>query len=153
MLNGALTIGTLDGANIEILEAVGEENIFIFGQTAAEVEAALARDDDPWQVCHGQPALRDAVEMIRAGFFSSGDRFVFESLLDSVFQQRDRYMVFGDFADYVSTQESVARSYLDHSTWIRKSIVNVARAGRFSSDQTVLRYAQDIWRIDVNGTS
>jgi starch phosphorylase len=148
MLNGALTIGTLDGANIEIKEAVGDENIFIFGMTAEQVEQRQAAGYDPWQVYHQNPVLRNAVDMIRGGFFSAGNPAAFDSLMQSLFLHQDRYMVLADFNDYVTCQEGVARAYLDQSSWIRKSIVNVARAGRFSSDRTVLTYARDIWGID-----
>ena len=147
MLNGGLTIGTLDGANIEIQEAVGEENIFIFGLTSEEVSAAKSAEYDPQDVYAQQPALREAVDMIRGGFFSDGDPSTFEPLLEPLIQDRDPYMVFADFADYVSCQDKVARAYLDVRGWVHKSIVNVARAGRFSSDRTVLTYARDIWGL------
>jgi starch phosphorylase len=144
-----VTIGTLDGANIEIQEAVGDENIFVFGKTAEEVEEALARDYDPWQVCRDDPMLGETIEMIRGGFFSAGDRATFEPLLHALFHQRDRYMVLADFAAYWACQQRVAQTYLDQTAWTRKSIVNVARAGRFSSDRTVLGYAREIWGLDV----
>jgi starch phosphorylase len=149
MLSGALTIGTLDGANIEIKDAVGDENIFIFGKTAEQVEQAIAAGHDPLKPYLQSAVLKQAIDMIRDGFFSAGDRNVFRPLLDSLFGHRDRYMVLADFADYAACQERAARSYLDRTAWAHKSIVNVARAGRFSSDQTVLRYAREIWRLDV----
>ncbi len=151
MLNGALTIGTLDGANIEILEAVGQENIFIFGKTAEQVEEAVAGDYDPWDVYHHEPELRQAIDMIRDGFFSSGDETVFGPLIDELFRGRDRYLVLAEFSDYVTCQEKVAQAYLDQDLWMRKSIINVARSSRFSSDQTVRNYARNIWGLDVDG--
>lgn len=149
MLNGALTIGTLDGANIEIQEAVGDENIFIFGKTAEQVEQAIAGDYDPWAVYEREPDLHLAIDMIRNGFFASGDETAFQPLLNEVFRSNDRYLVLADFPDYVACQEEVARAYLDQDLWTRRSIINTARSGRFSSDRTVLTYARDIWGLDV----
>ena len=151
MLNGALTIGTLDGANIEIRDAVGEENIFIFGMTAEQTEKASAARHDPWEPYHRMPALARAIDMIRDGFFTSGDRTVFRPLLDSIFGQCDRYMVLADFADYEACQRRVAEAYRDPIAWTQKSIINVARAGHFSSDRTALDYARNVWGLDVDG--
>lgn len=151
MLNGALTIGTLDGANIEILESVGDEHIFIFGMTAEEVERTRAQGQDPRAICRSIPALQDAVDMIASGFFSSGNPRTYQPLLDSIFEQGDRYMVFADFADYLACQQRVAATWRDPKQWTSKSIINVARAGRFSSDRTVLRYASQIWGLSVDG--
>ena len=150
MLNGALIIGTLDGANIEIREAVGDENIFVFGKTAEQVEQANSSGYNPWDPYHELPALKQAIDMIGDGFFSSGDQTIFQPLLDSIFGQRDRFMLMADYAEYVACQDRVAGVYLDPTAWVRKSIINVARAGRFSSDQTVLRYARKIWGLDVD---
>ena len=145
MLNGALTIGTLDGANVEIREAVGDENIFTFGKTAEEVGRLLASGYDPLQPIRHDEALGQVIEMIQGGFFSSGDRTTFEPLFESIFQDGDRYLVMGDFSDYTDCQQRAAQTYLEPSQWLRKSIVNVACAGRFSSDRTVKRYADLIW--------
>jgi starch phosphorylase len=144
MMNGGLTIGTLDGANIEIREAVGDENIFIFGMNAEEVEQRQSAGYDPWEVYHHDPILRNAIDMIRGGFFSAGDPDAFEPLFGPLFQG-DRYMVLADFAAYVACQNDVARGYRDRDAWVRKSIINVARSGRFSSDRTVATYARQIW--------
>ncbi len=151
MLNGALTIGTLDGANIEIREAVGDENIFMFGMSADQVEQAAAARSDPWTPYHQTPALAQAIDMIADGFFTAGNRTVFEPLLKSIIGQRDRFMVLADFADYISCQKRVARAYRDPTAWAQKSIINVARSGRFSSDRTALAYARDVWRLNVDG--
>jgi len=145
MLNGAVTIGSLDGANIEIQEAVGAENIFIFGKTAEQVEAALAAGYDPHVIYEREPELKRVIDMIRTGYFSSGNASAFGPLLDELFRSRDRYLVLADFAAYVACQQAVAQAYGDQSAWTRKSIINTARAGRFSSDRTVLTYAKDIW--------
>ena len=149
MLNGGVTIGTLDGANIEIAEAVGQENIFIFGKTAEEVDWSLRHGYDPRSLYQSDPALREAIDMIRDGYFAAGDETVYESLLDSVFSQGDRYMVLADFPDYVATQQEVARAYRDSERWTRSSIANVAHAGRFSCDRTAQTYAREIWGLDV----
>jgi starch phosphorylase len=149
MLNGALTIGTLDGANIEILEAVGEENIFIFGRNAEEVQQAIAEGYDPRLFYEREPELRRAIDMIRDGFFSSGDGSVFRPLVDQLFQGKDRFLVLGEYSDYIACQDRVSEAYLDQEAWTRKSIINTARASRFSSDRTVLNYAKNIWGLDV----
>ncbi len=149
MLNGAVTIGTLDGANIEILEVVGEESIFIFGKNADEVEQAVARGYDPQSAYEQQPELQRAVDMIRDGFFSSGDNSTFRPLIDQLFQSRERFLVFDEYTAYVECQDRVAQAYLDQEAWTRKSIINTARASRFSSDRTVLNYARNIWGLDV----
>ncbi len=149
MVNGAVTIGTLDGANIEIAEAVGPENIFIFGMTAGEVERARREGYDPRQVYDSDPALREAFDMIRDGYFSSGDETIYRSLLESVLGQGDRFMVLADFQDYVATQHDIACAYRDPVRWTRMSIVNVAKAGRFSGDRTATTYAREIWGLDV----
>ncbi len=153
MLNGALTVGTLDGANIEIAEAVGRENIFIFGKTADDVARAFQDGYEPRQVCDSIPALREAVDMIRDGFFSAGDKTAFQPLLESVFSQGDRFMVLADFADYVATQQQVEGTYRDQMRWTQMSIINVARAGRFSCDRTALTYAKEIWDLDLDDSA
>jgi starch phosphorylase len=145
MLNGALTLGTLDGANIEILDAVGEENIFVFGKTADEVDEAIRGGSDPMESYRQDPALRQALDLIQQGFFSSGDRTAFQPLLDSIFHGGDRYMVMADFAAYAACQQRVSEAFLNKREWTRKSIMNVAHAGQFSSDRTVLSYAELIW--------
>ncbi|MCA9072341.1 MAG: glycogen/starch/alpha-glucan phosphorylase, partial [Planctomycetaceae bacterium] len=147
MLNGALTIGTLDGANIEIREAVGDEHFFEFGKTVEEVRELNANGYDPWKVYQTDPELREAVDMIRSGFFSSGDETVFQPLIDSLSEQRDRYLVFEDYADYVRCQNEVSKTYVDQNLWMKKSIINTACAVRFSSDRTVQTYAREIWGL------
>ena len=151
MFNGALTIGTLDGANIEIRDAVGEENTFIFGMTAEQVEQTIAARRDSWELYHLAPPLAQAIEMIGGGFFSFGDGSIFQPLLNSVFGSRDRFMVLADFADYAACQERVSDVYLDQIVWTGKSIINVARSSRFSSDQTAMNYARNIWGLDIDG--
>lgn len=153
MLNGAVTIGTLDGANIEIAEAVAEQNIFLFGSTAADVEAAPRNGYDPQRVYLETPELREAIEMVRMGFFSAGDESVYQPLWDSVFGQHDRYMVLMDFADYAETQQRAADAYRNRPRWLRMSILNVAHAGPFSCDRMAMTYAREIWNLDLPSES
>ncbi|MCU0539600.1 MAG: glycogen/starch/alpha-glucan phosphorylase [Desulfobacterales bacterium] len=142
-LNGALTIGTLDGANIEIMEEVGRENIFIFGLTAEEV-AAQKGAYRPMDHYHADPALKMAVDFIRNGFFSPDEPALFQPLMDLLLNE-DRYMVLADFAAYHRAQMEIDALYRDREAWMKKSILNVARIGKFSSDRTILEYNRDIW--------
>jgi len=146
-LNGALTIGTLDGANVEIREMVGADNFFLFGLTADEVLARKQAGYDPRAVYESNPDLKEALDLVANGFFSPEDRKLFKPLVDSLLNE-DRYLVLADFADYARAQEEVARCYLDREAWTRKAILNVARCGRFSSDRTIREYARDIWGIE-----
>src|SRR2546426_711021 len=139
-LNGALIIGTLDGANVEILEQVGEENIFIFGMTAGEGGEGERRGYQPRQYYEGVPELRKIIDMIGGGYFSAAQLGLFEPVVDSLLRAEDPYMVLADFASYVDCQKRAALAYLDPEGWSRKSILNVAHMGRFSSDRTVAEY-------------
>ena len=145
-LNGALTIGTMDGANIEIREEVGAENIFIFGLTAAEV-AALRPHYDPRQYYRDNPELARVLDMIRHDVFSAGAPGLFQPLVDALLDGGDHFMLLADYAAYVECQERVARTFQDHGAWARMSIMNVAHMGKFSSDRTIRQYADEIWRI------
>jgi starch phosphorylase len=145
-LNGAVTIGTMDGANIEIREEVGDDNIFIFGLTAAEV-AALRPHYDPWQYYRANPELARVLDMIRDDAFSRGEPGLFRPIVDSLLAGGDRYFLLADYAAYVAAQERVARAYRDATLWTRTSILNVAGMGKFSSDRTIRQYAEEIWRI------
>ena len=145
-LNGALTIGTLDGANAEILEEVGRENMFLFGMTADQVEARRA-SYNPWDIYHGDEEIRLGLQMIEHDFFSLMEPGIFRPLLDSLLAWGDRYMLLADLRDYIQTQERVDRQFQDRDGWLRKAILNVARAGRFSSDRTVREYASEIWHV------
>jgi glycogen phosphorylase len=143
-LNGALTIGTLDGANIEIAEEVGRENIFIFGLTAEEV-AELKRHYSPWEFLHRTPELRKVLEMIASGHFSPLERELFHPILFSLLEGGDQYLLLADYQSYIDTQDAVAKAYLDQDEWTRKSILNTAKMGKFSTDRTIQEYATDIW--------
>jgi starch phosphorylase len=142
-LNGALTIGTLDGANIEIMDEVGRENIFIFGLTAEEV-AALQSGYRPMDYYHGNPGLKQVIDLIHDGFFSPDDRSLFRPLIDLLLHE-DRYKVLADFDAYHRAQMDIDALYCDTEGWTKKSILNVVRIGKFSSDRTVLEYNRDIW--------
>ncbi|GEN06367.1 starch phosphorylase [Myxococcus fulvus] len=146
MLNGALTLGTLDGANVEIREAVGDENFFLFGLTADEVIARKRAGYRPRDEYEKNLELREALDLISTGFFSPEDRGLYKPLVDSLLEE-DRYLVLADFASYAAKQDEVVRAYQDADTWARKCIINVARAGIFSSDRTIKQYAEEIWRI------
>ncbi len=146
-MNGALTIGTLDGANIEIRAEVGEENFFLFGLTAGEVAAQKARGYHPRDCYESNPHLRAAIDLIASGHFSRGDRELFRPLIDQLLDH-DEYMVLADFQAYVDRQEEVARAYADAEHWTRMSILNVARIGKFSSDRAIREYCRDIWRVE-----
>jgi starch phosphorylase len=146
MLNGALTLGTLDGANVEIREEVGDENFFLFGLTADEVIARKKAGYRPRDVYTEHLELREAMDLISTGFFSPEDKHLFKPLVDTLLAE-DRYLVLADFDSYMKKQEEVARAYLDPETWTRKCILNVARAGIFSSDRTIKQYAEEIWRV------
>jgi starch phosphorylase len=144
-LNGALIIGTLDGANVEILYEVGEENIFIFGLKAEEVRRAKSSGYQPRHYYDNVPELRKILDMIAGDFFSGGSPGLFKPIVDSLLDGGDRYMVLADFEAYRECQKRVALAYLDMDGWTRRCILNVARMGRFSSDRTLKEYAQEIW--------
>ncbi len=147
-MNGALTIGTLDGANIEIREEVGAENFFLFGLSAEEVFAQQARGYRPMDFYNANSGLREVIDLIRSGFFSRGDADLFRPLIDGLMHQ-DPYLLFADFQSYVECQDRVAAVYGDTERWTRMSILNSARSGKFSSDRTIREYCKDIWRVNA----
>jgi glycogen phosphorylase len=146
-MNGALTIGTLDGANIEIREEVGAENFFLFGLTAEEVFQLKGGGYNPWSYYESNEELREAMELIRSGFFSAGDSNLFKPFVDSLLYH-DEYLVFADYRSYIESQEQVNRAYRDPERWARMSILNVARMGKFSSDRSILEYSKKIWKVE-----
>jgi glycogen phosphorylase len=145
-MNGAITIGTLDGANIEIRDAVGHANFFLFGLTAEQVEQRWVEGYAPRSIYESNPALREAIDLISSGFFSDNDRGLFHPLVDSLLT-RDDYMLLADYQDYVECQERVSAAYCDRSAWTRMSILNCVRVGRFSSDRSIREYCRDIWKV------
>ncbi|MBN9125324.1 MAG: glycogen phosphorylase [Nitrosospira sp. 56-18] len=144
-LNGALTIGTLDGANIEIGNEVGNENIFIFGLTAAEVSQVKAEGYRPWDFYHSNEELRAVLDMIGSGFFSPDEPDRFKPIVDALLDHGDQYLLLADFASYIACQKKVEIAYQDQEQWVRKAILNIANMGKFSSDRTIMQYATEIW--------
>jgi starch phosphorylase len=145
-MNGALTIGTLDGANVEIREAVGEENFFLFGLTADQVAETWARGYNPREVYDQNAQIQAIFEVLNSGLFSHGDRALFRPLVDNLLNH-DPYLLLGDFQSYVDCQERVSHCWQNQADWDRKSVLNVARISRFSSDRAIREYAEDIWRV------
>ncbi|MBI1398080.1 MAG: glycogen/starch/alpha-glucan family phosphorylase [Betaproteobacteria bacterium] len=146
MMNGALTVGTLDGANVEIREAAGAENFFLFGLTVEEVEALWASGYHPQMRLAANPRLKGVLDLIGSGHFSRGDADLFRPLLDTLIHH-DPYLLLADFDDYVACQQRVDNAYRDTGRWTRMSILNSARSGRFSSDRSIADYARDIWKV------
>jgi starch phosphorylase len=146
-LNGALTIGTLDGANVEIREAVGSENFFLFGLTTEQVYGLKARGYDPMDYYKTNPQLREVIDLIGSGFFSKGDRDLFKPLVDSLLYH-DEYLLIADYQSYIDRQDQVSRLFQDHVRWTRMAILNVARVGRFSSDRSIREYCEKIWKVE-----
>lgn len=145
-MNGALTVGTLDGANIEIRDAVGAENFFLFGKTVEEVDALWREGYRPMDLYESNPRLRAALDLIGSGRFSGGDPWLFRPLIDNLLQH-DPYLLLADFDAYVACQARVDEAYRDTGRWTRMSILNTARTGRFSSDRTIAEYAAQIWNV------
>jgi starch phosphorylase len=146
-LNGALTIGTLDGANVEMLEEVGKDNIFIFGLTAADVAKQLQGGYDPQRISDENPELRQVLDMIGSGYFSPGEPELFRPIVDTLTRHGDHFLLLADYAAYISTQERVDALYRDPEAWTRAAVLNVAHMGKFSSDRTVGEYAEKVWGV------
>jgi len=146
-INGALTIGTMDGANIELRQEVGAENFFLFGLTAPEVAALKASGYRPADYYGRNAELRDAIDLISSGFFARGDTEVFRPLVDDLLES-DPYLVLADYLSYADSQRDVDKAYADSDHWTHMSILNAARSGKFSSDRTIGEYRTDIWRVE-----
>ncbi|MGD2117336.1 MAG: glycogen/starch/alpha-glucan phosphorylase [Chromatiales bacterium] len=145
-LNGALTIGTLDGANIELRDSVGAENFFLFGLTAEEVSQRIAHGYRPRELYQSNAQLKAAIDLIYSGLFSKGDRDLFARLVDNLLNQ-DPYLVLADFAGYAEAQQQVSKAWNDPQQWTRMSMLNVARMSKFSSDRSIREYADKIWQV------
>ena len=145
-MNGALTIGTMDGANIEIREAVGKENFFLFGMTSEQVQDTLNKGYNPMDYYHGDDELRSAIDLISSGFFSHGDTELFRPLVDH-WLQKDAFMALADFTTYRDCQDMVGNAFGNPENWTRMSILNVARIGKFSSDRAIREYCDEIWNV------
>ena len=154
MLNGALTIGTMDGANVEMVEQMGEENAFIFGMSADEVIAhEQNRDYNPMDIFNNDQDIRKILTQLVNGFYSGSDSELFRDLYNSLLntqctQYADTYFVLADFRSYAEAQQRVMEAYMDEAGWARKAILNVANVGKFSSDRTIQEYVDDIWKLD-----
>jgi starch phosphorylase len=148
-LNGALTIGTLDGANIEIRDEVGEENIFIFGLRADEVSTLLANGYHPEHYLGANRDIRRVVDTIASGHFSRGDKDIFRPIVAKLLSTRDEYVHLADLEPYIEAQHRVDEVWRDRGQWNRKSLLNIARMGKFSSDRTIREYAREIWEISA----
>jgi starch phosphorylase len=144
-MNGALTIGTLDGANIEIREEVGAENFFLFGLTAAEVAERRRAGYNPRAIYESNANLREVIDALGSGMFSNGDKGLFDPLVTSLLT-RDEYMLLADYQSYIDCQDRVAEAYENQEHWTRMSILNVARSGKFSSDRSIRDYCSEIWK-------
>ena len=154
MLNGAITIGTMDGANVEMVEEVGEDNIVIFGMSADEVIAhEKARDYDPMQIFNNDPQIRQVLMQLINGFYSKNDTELFRDLYNSLLntqctQYADTYFTLADFRSYAEAQQKISQMYANEKEWAKKAMLNTAHAGKFSSDRTIQEYVDDIWHLD-----
>ncbi len=146
-LNGALTIGTLDGANVEIREEVGEENFFLFGLTTEGVEEVRRQGYVPLYCYHGNAELKLTLDMIANGYFCSDEPARYQGIADMLLQGGDHYLLLADYASYIASQDKVSELYRDNQEWIRRAILNVAGMGKFSSDRTIREYAEHIWHV------
>ncbi|MDY6983638.1 MAG: glycogen/starch/alpha-glucan phosphorylase, partial [Pseudomonadota bacterium] len=148
MMNGAVTIGTLDGANIEIREAVGDENFFLFGLNAREVDA-VRRNYDPNAIIASDPEFARVMELLENDHFCPDEPGLFKPLIDSIRNPHDQWLTAADFRSYVDTQRRAAAAYIDAERWTTMSILNTASSGFFSSDRTIREYARDIWKLET----
>ena len=153
-LNGALTVGTLDGANVEIRQEVGPENFFLFGKTVEEVEATRRAGYNPWDVYHANPAIRRVLDAIKNNFFNLDQPGLYQPIWDALLTHGDYYLVLDEFDAYVECQAKIAQVFEDQARWARMCIMNIANSGKFSTDRTIAEYARDIWNIHpcpING--
>ena len=146
MLNGALTLGTRDGATIEMAEEAGEDNFFLFGLTADQVEGSRGWYDPQWHYDH-DPETRAALDLISADYFSRHEPEIFASLRDALLSGGDHYMHLADLRSYLDADHRLTELYADEHAWARKAILNVAGSGKFSSDRTIAQYAAEIWNV------
>jgi len=147
-MNGALTIGTLDGANIEIREEVGAENIYIFGLTIGQIEDMRRTGAyNPWEYYNRFPEIRRVLDALRDDRFSPREPGLFRWISERILTEGDIYYHLADFPQYLAAQRQVGEDYRNRELWTRKAVLNVARAGKFSSDRTILEYARDIWGV------
>ena len=147
MLNGAVTIGTLDGANIEIREEVGADNFYLFGLTAEEVlKLKSSGKYDPWSYYNKDARIKRVLDALNNDFFCPNEPGIFKRLFQNL-MYNDYYMVLADMASYIDTQDRISKDFTDKGLWSRKAIMNTAKSGKFSSDRTIAEYAKDIWHV------
>jgi starch phosphorylase len=147
MMNGAVTIGTLDGANVEIREAVGEENFFLFGNTVEEIEA-LRGNYNPQAIIDADPDFQRVMNLLESGHFNHFEPGIFDAIIQSIKEPADLWMTAADFRSFVDAQQLAGEAYQDEAGWTRMSILNTASSGRFSTDRTMRDYNDDIWRLE-----
>jgi starch phosphorylase len=147
MMNGALTVGTRDGATIEMAEEAGEENLFLFGLTVEEVANSQGWYDPHWHYEHN-PETRTALDLISSDFFSRNEPGIFAPIHDTLLANGDHYMHLADLVSYCQAQDRLGELYANPEEWARKAILNVASSGKFSSDRTIHEYATEIWKAD-----
>jgi len=145
-MNGALTIGTLDGANVEIRELVGDDNFFLFGLTTDGVDALKASGYNPWDYYTSNPQLKEVIDLVQSGFFAKGDSNLFRPLTDKLLYD-DPFMLMADYQSYIDCQDRIGAAYQDQEHWSRLSIINAVRMGKFSSDRAIRDYCRDIWQV------
>jgi starch phosphorylase len=146
-LNGALTIGTLDGANIEMMDEIGKDNIFIFGLTKSQIDEEKKNKYNPWNEYNSNPEIKEIIDQIKGGTFSKGDTSLFEPIVRTLLDWGDNYMVLKDFSFYIDAQKKVSEAFRDQDNWTRMSIINSASMGQFSSDRCIYEYATKIWNV------
>jgi starch phosphorylase len=146
MMNGAITIGTLDGANIEIREEVGDENFFLFGLTEAEIETRRGHYD-PFAIIDQDEDLRQVMHLLESGYFNQFEPGIFDDLIGSIKSPHDPWMTVADFRSYIDTQKRVEDAYRDKDPWTKMSILNCANSGKFSTDRTISEYNREIWKL------
>ena len=146
MMNGALTIGTLDGANVEIREEAGAENFFLFGLTTEEVVYLRQAGYRPWEYYQNNNELKQAIDLMASGYFSQGDRELFKPIVDNLLNY-DPFLLLADFESYIDCQDRVGQKYKDTEQWSRMSILNTSRSGKFSSDRAIKEYCDEIWQV------
>ena len=148
-MNGAITIGTLDGANIEIRQSVGADNFFLFGKTNEELEEIRKSGSyNPWDYYHKHPEIKRIMDALKGGFFDLDEPALYQPIYDALLTFGDRYFHMADFHSYVDTQRFAETVYRDRDRWLRMSIMNIANTGRFSSDRTIQEYSNDIWHLE-----
>lgn len=147
MMNGALTVGTRDGATIEMAEEAGEENLFLFGLTVEQVESSRGWYNPRWHY-DNEPETRAALDLISSDYFSHNEPGVFAPLCDMLLKNGDHYMHLADLSSYCRAQEAVGSLYANPVAWARKAILNIASSGKFSSDRTIAEYNRDIWKAE-----